>query len=176
MRPSDCGYISLGRAGLTFLTLTALRSGCHLPPRRIVSNSKVSLQLRPRETLILKCLREERPFLIRTERCGPPIQRRDGAIPTHVFQNSLPAHSLPPFSWSAVLCTAQFSKSLASLAERADGLRTVDLRSERVVLPFKRRDRSAIGVNSVQKNQEGEKWSREKQPRAICTLPLTSSC
>jgi hypothetical protein len=82
---------------LTLLPLTALRSGCHVPPR----NSKVSFELRPRETLILKCLRQERPFLIRTECCSLPIQRSDGAVPAHVFQNSLPTHSLPPFPfWS----------------------------------------------------------------------------
>jgi hypothetical protein len=109
---------------LTLLPLTALGSRCRVPPR----NSKVSFELRPRETLILKCLCQERPFLIRTECCSLPIQRSDGAIPAHVFQNSLPTHSPPPFPFCrANLCTRRFAKSLARLAERAHGLRTVDL-------------------------------------------------
>jgi len=110
---------------LTLLPLMALRSRCCVPPR----NSKVSFELRPRQTLILKCLRQERPFLIRTECCSLPIQRSDGAVPAHVFQNSLPTHSLPPFPfWSGGLCTGRFAKSLASLAERSHGLRTIDWR------------------------------------------------
>ena len=43
---------------LTLLPLTALRSECHFPSRRGVANSEASFELRPRETLILKCLRQ----------------------------------------------------------------------------------------------------------------------
>ena len=61
------------RKRLTLLPMTGLCSGCHLPSRRGVANSKVSFELRPRQTLILKCLGQERPFLIRTECRSLPI-------------------------------------------------------------------------------------------------------
>src|SRR5262249_36250789 len=75
--------------------------------------------LRPRQTLILKCLGQERPFLIRTERSSLPIQRSDDAVPARVFQNSLPTHGVPPICCycSGGLCTGEFSKSLSTLAE-----------------------------------------------------------
>jgi hypothetical protein len=132
------------RKRLTLLPMTGLCSGCHLPSRRGVANSKVSFELRPRQTLILKCLGQERPFLIRTERCSLPIQRSDSAVPARVFQNSLPTHVVPRFCfWSSGLCTGRFSKSLASLAETTNGLRTVDLRrSTRLSGCLKLKDRT----------------------------------
>jgi hypothetical protein len=139
-----------------FDLVTALRS-CRVPPR----NSKVSFELRPRETLILKCLRQERPFLIRTECCSLPIQRSDGAVPAHVFQNSLPTHSLPPFPfWSGGLCTGRFSKSLVSLAERADGLRTVDLRPSSGLsgLPCRREGHGRLVISRLKLAREAWPW------------------
>jgi hypothetical protein len=35
--------------------------------------------------------------LRRTECCGLTIERSDGAISTHVFQNSIPTHTTTPF-------------------------------------------------------------------------------
>jgi hypothetical protein len=61
------------RERLTVLPLAASRGGRHLPLRRGVVNGKVSFELRSCETLILKCLRQERPFLIRTERGCLPV-------------------------------------------------------------------------------------------------------
>src|SRR5262249_4429015 len=54
----------------------------------------VGLKLRDRKTLIFKGLRQQRPFLVRAECRGLPIQRSDGAISALIFQNSHPTHSI----------------------------------------------------------------------------------
>jgi hypothetical protein len=58
----------------------------------------MSFELRHRPTLPFVCLFQERPFLRRPERRGLTIQRSDGAISTHIFQNSLPTHRATPFA------------------------------------------------------------------------------
>ena len=86
-------------------------------------------------------------FDIRTECCSLPVKRSYGAVPAHVFRNSLPTHSLPPFPfWSGELCTRQFAKSLARLAERAHGLRTVDFCTNRSGWPEAGPGRAAARV------------------------------
>jgi hypothetical protein len=112
--------------------------------------------------------------LIRTEGCSLPTQRSDGAVPAHVFQNSLPTHSVPPFSFASRLCTGRFSKSLAGMAERADGLRTVDLRRSiglsGLPWPSKGETARAMWVNSIL--QESGRYNVVKRKTAVRSSTL----
>ena len=78
--------------------------------------------------------------------------------------------------WSSRWCTGRFSKSLARLAEKADGLRTVDLglamQDRAVRLAFKRRDRTCYVDNSIQ--QESGRYKVVKR-KAAARRPYTAS-
>jgi hypothetical protein len=87
----------------------------------IAANAEVILELGHGASFPFKCLLQERPFLIRTKRRGLTIQRSDGAISTHVFPDTLPAHKLSPFAVVLRLCRMRFSKSLAGLADNSNG-------------------------------------------------------
>lgn len=57
----------------------------------------MGFELCHRETLIFIGLRQERLSLRRTECRGLTIERSDGAISTHVFQDRIPTHTTTPF-------------------------------------------------------------------------------
>jgi hypothetical protein len=92
------------------------RRGRHLPShfglairfrrqmgRSAIANDEAGFEFSHGETLILICLRQERPFLIRTKRRSLTIQRSDRAISAYVFQDSFPAHEIPLLLFTPVI-------------------------------------------------------------------------
>src|SRR5262245_25579640 len=94
-----------------------------------MATCKVAFEFADRATLPLTGLLQQRQFLSWTERGGLPAQRSDGAISSYVFQDSFPTHQMCPSAGSGRMWHRTIFKSLAGLAEMADGLQTVELRT-----------------------------------------------